>query len=119
MIRIIKYVIANQFTTKGKTKNLDNWIDAPCQLHCSEGKPIGKIQYGVRIPMKPATTPLETAEPEDKKTRYGFKPAYWFIGDEPGLKVLLREIYEVNDSEIKANIKDGRYSTNAVIKKLK
>jgi len=114
--KLVQKVIASQFTTKGDTKGLEKWVDVPCELICPDRVFNGVIQYGVKVPIVSPNTPLEKCEVSFKQEKYGFKPAYWFVG--PGLKVLLRNVYYQNSEEIVAKVREGEYTTDAAIKRI-
>lgn len=71
----------------------------------------GVIQYGVRLPIRSATTPLVTCETGSRERIEGEKPAYWFVsfifGETIKIKLLTAHI------DKKEGIVYGRgYDTN-------
>ena len=113
-----KIINRSMMTTRGKTTGIESWLDMPAFFSCPEGNAEGLIQYGIRIPLAPATRPFKRVDNFSKEEIEGCYPAYWFVStDKPGLKILLRRIYSINDKEIHALIRDGKYTANATIRK--
>ena len=113
--KLVQKVISFQFTTRGNIKGLENWVDVPCELICPNGVFNGVIQYGVKVPIVSPDILLKRCGVGSKEEKYGFKPAYWFVGS--GLKVLLRNVYCQSSEEIIAKVRNGEYTTDVAIKK--
>lgn len=72
-------------------EKMQSWIDVPAILEVKSlnEKVNGQVQYGVRIPMKPAQTPLVNCKLSSTDRIYGEKPGYWFINNDLAIKVKL------------------------------
>jgi len=70
-------------------QRLEDWINVPVIIKTTQGSAEGMIKYGVRLPMRPGTTPLHECELDSREKVEGQKPGYWFVNDEKALKIKL------------------------------
>lgn len=70
-----------------KQNSIEDWLNVPAVLEADEsGKRVrGVVKFGVRLPMKPGTVPLE-----ENKTKFnGLKGDYWFVNEDQSIRVRL------------------------------
>lgn len=91
---------------------MDNWLNNPLIMQTKHGNLEGTIKYGVRLPIRPATTPLRECELGSKEKIEGEKPAYWFVNDDKAIKVrlLTKKVEEHVISGLGEDIKIFRYT---------
>lgn len=68
---------------------LEEWINIPSVMETRHGTVEGTIKYGIRLPIKPATTPLMECELGSRDKVSGEKAKYYFVNDEEALKIRL------------------------------
>lgn len=100
------------------------WIGVPARLEAKLFPATkytgGKVLYGVREPIAPATDPFYECEIGSKKKVFGCDPAYWFVSDQhKGLKVHLKKIRLVDNETIFAKARDAGETFNVTIRLLK
>ena len=75
---------------------LEDWINIPAIMETKHGIVRGSIKYGVRLPIMPATIPLQECEPNSREKIKGVKPRCWFVNSELALKIRLitKKVYD-------------------------
>lgn len=78
-----------------KQNSIEDWINVPAVLEALGKKIEGTVKFGIRLPMKPGTVPLE----ENNNKFNGLKGDYWFVNEDQSIKVKLLT-YKTNEDEI-------------------
>ena len=91
-----------------KTRKLENWLNVPAIMRIRKDEFVGILKYGVRIPMKSSTTPLQEYEVGSRERVYGVKPGYWFVSEDESIKVRLITAREKED-ELKGIGRDSSF----------
>lgn len=68
---------------------IEDWVSIPVILEALGKRVEGTVKFGVRVPMKPGTTPLLECPVESRDLVNGQRPGYWFVNDDEAIKVEL------------------------------
>ncbi len=66
---------------------LVEWLDKPATLRCGYGQVGGSLQYGIRVPINPGTTPLQRCNPSKPEKIGRENSSYWFVSPNHDIKV--------------------------------
>lgn len=99
-----------------KQSKLESWVDIPSVMRTKYGDFEGKLKYGIRIPIKPSTTPLIECEIGSSERIDGERARYWFVNSDQTVKVkLIAQL--VTDNLINGLGYDSKYFVYTIRKK--
>jgi len=92
---------------------LEEWLDVPAIMETCHGNIEGTLKYGIKLPLKPGTTPLKECKIASTES---IGAHYWFVNENQSIKIRLIR-YETHDDKITGVGSDG-VSFNYTIRRI-